>query len=222
VPLRGVSVVFVPDANRWACDSDWKDHVAAQSEVKQRIAQAAAELFMERGYAGTSVREIGERARVGQSSLYHHARSKGQLLRELHGTFAQELIGLLERVVASDASPPEQLRGVIHAILSVVETHRAVVTVYLRESYALPEEARDEVMQERDRMDFMVDLIIKRGLESGDFRQDVDVHLTRLAILGMCNWSYQWYRPDGSQSMNEISQYFADLAMSGVLHNPPG
>jgi len=175
---------------------------------------------MERGYAGTSVREIGERAGVGQSSLYHHARSKGQLLRELHGTFAQELIALLEKAAASDASPPDQLRSVIYAVLSVVETHRAVVTVYLRESYALSEEARQEVMQERDKMDFMVDLILKRGVESGDFRPDLDVHLTRLAILGMCNWSYQWYRPDGPQSMAEISKYFADVAMAGVLHNP--
>jgi len=195
--------------------------MAEHSQVKERILQAAAELFMERGFAGTSVREIGERAEVGQSSLYHHAHSKGELLRELHRTFAQELIGLFEHVVSSDAAPAAQLRGVIKATLSVVETHRPVVTVYLRESYALPEEAREEVREERAKIDFMVDLILKRGIDSGEFRQDLDVRLTRLAILGMCNWSYQWYRPDGPHKMADISDYFADIAMSGVLDGHP-
>jgi AcrR family transcriptional regulator len=198
-----------------------KEPVAEQNEVKERILRAAADLFMERGFAGTSVREIGERAEVGQSSLYHHARSKGQLLRDLHGSFAQELIRLIEQVVASDASPTIQLRGVIDAVMSVVHTHRAEVTVYLRESYALPADARDEVGQERNKIDSMVDLILQRGLDSGEFRQDLDIHLTRLAILGMCNWSYQWYRPNGSQSMADISEYFADLAVRGVLSDRP-
>ena len=46
-------------------------------DVKARILDVAARLFMEQGFAATSVREIGERAGVGQSSLYHHVRSKG-------------------------------------------------------------------------------------------------------------------------------------------------
>jgi len=194
-----------------------KDHVAERNNVKERILRAAAELFMEQGFAGTTVREIGERAGVGQSSLYHHARSKGQLLRELHAHQAQELIELLEQVVSRDASPTIQLRGVINAFLSVVHTHRPVVTVYLRESHALSEDAREEVNHERHKVDSMVESILRRGLESGEFRPDLDIRLTRLAILGMCNWSYQWYRPDGPQGMEEISEYFADLAVQGVL-----
>ena len=80
----------------------------------------------------------------------------------------------------------------------------------------LSEEARQEVNKERDEIDSMVDLVLKRGIDSGEFRQDLDIHLTRLAILGMCNWSYQWYRPDGAQTMAEISDYFGDLAVAAV------
>jgi len=176
---------------------------------------------MERGFAGTSVRDIGERAQVTQSSLYHHAHSKGQLLHELHGTLARELIGRVEQVVSSEASASDQLRGVIKAIMSVVDTHRPVVTVYLRETYALSEEAREEVRHERDKLDFLVDLVLRRGIDSGELRPDLDVHLTRLAILGMCNWSYQWYRPEGPQKMADISEYFANLVAPGVLASSP-
>ena len=191
--------------------------MAPHNEVKERILRAAAELFMERGFAGTTVREIGERAKVGQSSLYHHARSKGELLRELHGRQAHEQFELLEKIITSNETPTAQLRATVSAIMSVVHTHRPVVTVYLREGHSLSEEARAEVNQERDKMHSLVDIIIRRGIESGEFRGDLDVHLTRLAILGMCNWSYQWYRPDGPQSMEKISEYFADLAVQGVL-----
>ena len=187
------------------------------NQVKERIIRAATELFMERGFGGTTVREIGERAGVGQSSLYHHAHSKGQLLAELHATHVQSMIGLLEEVVKSQEAPTVQLRGVVTGILAMVHTHRAVVTVYLRESYALSDEARKEVGLERKKVDSIVDLILKRGLKSGEFRPDLDVHLTRLAILGMCNWAYQWYQPKGPQTIDEIGEYFANLAEAAVV-----
>jgi AcrR family transcriptional regulator len=191
------------------------------NQVKERIIRAATELFMERGFGGTTVREIGERAGVGQSSLYHHAHSKGQLLAELHATHVQSMIGLLEEVVKSQEAPTVQLRGVVTGILAMVHTHRAVVTVYLRESYALSDEARKEVGLERKKVDSIVDLILKRGLKSGEFRPDLDVHLTRLAILGMCNWAYQWYQPKGPQTIDEIGEYFADLVEAAVVSGRP-
>lgn len=189
-----------------------------RNNVKERIIRAAAELFMERGFGGTTVREIGERAGVGQSSLYHHAHSKGQLLAEMHAKHVQDLIGMLEAIVDSDESPTMQLRGVITALLAMVHSHRAVVTVYLRESYALSTEAREEVREERKKTDAIIDRIIMRGKECGEFRSDLDVFLTRRAILGMCNWTYQWYQPNGPRTIEEIGEYFADLAVASVIN----
>lgn len=191
-----------------------------KNPVKQRILDAAAELFMERGFAGTTVREIGERAGVGQSSLYHHARSKGQLLAELHALHAREIMERLEQVLGSREAPIVQLRGVIKSLVAMVHTHRAVVTVYLREGHALSDEARKEVRRERKKVDSIIDRILKQGVDSGEFRPDLDVYLTRRAILGMCNWAYQWYQPSGSRTINEIGEYFADLAESAVCHQP--
>lgn len=188
-----------------------------RSNVKERIVKAAADLFMERGFGGTTVREIGERAGVGQSSLYHHAHSKGQLLAELHAKHVQDISGRLEAIFESKDSPAVQLREVVKALLAMVHTHKAVVTVYLRESYALSDEARDGVAVERKNNDTIIERIIQRGIDSGEFRSDLDVTLTRRAILGMCNWAYQWYSPKGPHSIDEISEYFADLAEASVV-----
>ena len=191
--------------------------MAYEDDVKGRILEAAAELFMERGFGGASVREIGERAGVGQSSLYYHVHSKGQLLQQLHSTFVQEMIAKLESVPSSGASAADQLREVIHVILTTVETHQSRVTVYLREHHALSTDAKEQIQRDRDRVDTLVDAVIQHGIDTGEFRADLDVHLTRLAVLGMCNWSYEWYRPGGPRKISEISDYFASLALQGML-----
>jgi len=193
-----------------------ENQTADRSNVKERIVRAAADLFMERGFGGTTVREIGERAGVGQSSLYHHARSKGQLLAELHGKHVQDIIEQLEEILESKESPTAQLRDVIKALTAMVDTHRAVVTVYLRESYALSDDARKQVGIERRKNDAIIDQIIRRGLDTGEFRPDLDIQLTRRAILGMVNWTYQWYQPNGPQTIEQIGEYFGDLAVAAV------
>jgi AcrR family transcriptional regulator len=195
-----------------------KKQVNDRNNVKERIVRAAADLFMERGFSGTTVREIGERAGVGQSSLYHHAHSKGQLLAELHAKHVQDITGRLNAIVESNEAPTTQLRDVVKALLAMVDTHRTVVTVYLRESYALSDEARNGVALDRKKNDSIVELIIERGIKSGEFRSDLDITLTRRAILGMCNWAYQWYNPKGPQTIEDISEYFADLAEASVTN----
>jgi len=185
-------------------------------DVKARILDVAARLFMEQGFAATSVREIGERAGVGQSSLYHHVRSKGQLLFQLSHGFSSDLLERLTAMAASTPSPTEQLRGVVRVVLAVVESHQAEVTVFLREGHALPEGPRQQIQKERDQVDAMVDRMVSEGIAVGELRPDLDVRLTRMAILGMCNWTYQWFRPDGAKTSAEIADYFAGLLLCGL------
>lgn len=189
-------------------------------DVRARILEVAAQLFMEQGFAATSVREIGERAAVGQSSLYHHVQSKGQLLYQLHQSFSKDLVDRLNNVVSSTPSPTEQIRGLVHVVLSVVESHQAEVTVFLRESHALPEGSRAEIQRDRDQVDAIVDRMIADGIEAGELRKGLDVQLTRLGILGMCNWTYQWFKPGGEHTSEQIADYFADLVINGLVAQP--
>jgi TetR/AcrR family transcriptional regulator, cholesterol catabolism regulator len=185
-------------------------------DVKARILEVAARLFMEQGFAATSVREIGEQAAVGQSSLYHHVRSKSQLLFQLSQSFSTELLDRITAMVAASPSPTQQLRGLVHVVLSVVESHQAEVTVFLREGHALPDGPRQQVQHERDLVDAMVDKMILDGIAAGELRPDLDVRLTRMGILGMCNWTYQWFQADGEHSSTQIADYFADLVLFGM------
>src|ERR1700761_9038275 len=103
------------------------------SGTKERILRVAAELFYHNGFAATSVREIAEAAGVGQSSLYHHLRSKDQILIQLHVAFIDKLVADLQMTAASDAPPADQLQEIARVILATVESHQYEVTVFLRE-----------------------------------------------------------------------------------------
>jgi AcrR family transcriptional regulator len=189
----------------------------ASAATKTRILKIAAELFYRNGFAATSVREIAEAAGVGQSSLYHYLKSKDQILVHLHVAFVDKLLKDLESTSNTNAPPAEQLREIARVVLATVESHQHEVTVFLREEHALPEEARKSIVAERDKVDAIIDSILQRGINRGDFRSDIHVRLVRLGILGMCNWSYQWFRPDGSISSSEIAEQFSDLYLRGLL-----
>lgn len=186
------------------------------NDVKDRIIDVAARLFMERGYAATSVREIGDGAGVGQSSLYHHIGSKGEILIELHRSFIDDLLARMHEAEARDVPTREKVREIIRIVLHTVEQHQARVTVFLREGHALAAEDQRDIQKSRDDVDQILDRILQQGIDRGELRPDIDVRLTRLAIYGMCNWSYQWFRRGGPQSSDEIAGVFADILFRGI------
>ena len=189
-------------------------------DVKQRILDAAAQLFMEKGFSATTVRELGERAGVGQSSLYHHARSKADVLVDLQDRFTDELLSRFENSLASSSSPSEQLLDMMRVLLAIIETHQAEVTIFLREGHALPPEFAERVRRKRDQVDQMMDQVLRRGMKTGEFRS-VDVKLTRLAVFGMCNWAYQWMRPGSGLDGAAIARHFFSIVIEGIGAPPP-
>ncbi len=188
-----------------------------QSEdTKDRILRVAADLFMRQGYGSTSVREIGQHAGISQSALYHHIQSKSHLLKALHERFISEMLEQLEAVAITDGDALQKLRGMITVVMTIIESHQPEVTVFLREQHSLPASMRQSVVMQRDRVDQLVDGVIEAGIASGELRSDLDVRLTRLGILGMCNWAYQWYRAGDRLSALDIAAAFSGIALNGI------
>lgn len=58
--------------------------------------------------------------------------------------------------------------------------------------------------------------LVREGQAEGVVCPDVDPKLAAAAILGMTNWIYHWYRPDGERSADEVAGAFGDLAVAGL------
>ena len=181
----------------------------------ERIFAEAVRIFGEKGYHATSMQNIADAVGLQKGSLYHYISSKEQLLFKIFERSTGALTQELEAIIASNDSPTDKLHRAIQAHLTALCEQLDTYTVYLSERRALSGRNHARVRAEGERHARLLEKIIQQGIASKDFRA-VDTKMTAHAILGMCNWLYQWYSPEGRLSPHEIAEIFSDLVVGGL------
>ena len=184
------------------------------AEKRREVVAQAAELFDCTGYHATSVAELACAAGLSKPTLYHYFSSKDEILFWIHEEFIDLLIEK-ERARPPDLEAGEALREVMRDVLGLMDTHRGHVRVFFEHYRELSAGDQATIARKRDAYEATVERLIARGIESGELRP-VDPRLTALAVFGMCNWAYQWYRKDGALASREIADVFFDLLFSGL------
>jgi AcrR family transcriptional regulator len=186
------------------------------SSREKEIHAAALELFREKGYHATSMREIGEAVGMLKGSLYTYIHSKEDLLAPIFERCTVPLVLEMERI-AGDASldAREQLRQAIRLHVRQVAEKLDVLTVFVSEWRQLSSESLAGLRAQTEHyVDLMVG-IVERGIRDEAFRP-VDPRMTVLGLIGMCNWMVRWYRPDGRLTPDQIAEHFFDLVLRGL------
>jgi TetR/AcrR family transcriptional regulator, cholesterol catabolism regulator len=200
-----------------------RDGVAQGGPPRERAEEvyaAALRLFTEKGYHATSMQDIASALGLYKGSLYHYIGSKEELLVQVFERAMGALLSEVERIVAdSSLAPRTQMRLLVQAHVEAVTRNREALTVYLHEFRALAGESLEVVRTQRERYRELVSTVVERGVRLGEFA-GVDVGIATLALLGMCNWVAQWYRPGGRLEPGEISERFADLLLDGMAAEP--
>lgn len=191
---------------------------AANVVRRQEIVRAAALLFEEKGYHATSVTDIAEAVGLSKPTLYHYVKSKGEIVSWIHDEIIDLLLARLEERVAQDMAPDEILRLNIVDIIESMDTRPGHLKVYFEHHKELPEDLRREAKVKRDRFQALIEETIARGIRGGLFRE-LDIRMTTLALFGITNWSYQWYRPEGAKRSQEVAQHLFDVFIKGVTGN---
>jgi AcrR family transcriptional regulator len=182
---------------------------------KGQILEAAEILFSERGYHGTTMRDIAGETGILPGSLYAHIASKEDILLEICTAAARQFLVSVELVAKGPWGPSEKLSRAMRAHVSVVAGAREAARVFLEEWTALSEPRREEVRTLRDLYELLWDGIIREGIGKGAFRK-MDRRFARLLVLSAANWTYTWYDPEGPLSPNEIADRFTDLLLGGL------
>ncbi len=179
------------------------------------IVAAAGRIFREKGYHATSVRDIAESVGLLKGSLYHYIRSKEELLARLFDGLLEDTVRELEAIVTRDASPDARLGAMVRAYAASVMANHDAVGLYLRESRSLPAAELAKLGARRRRMRGLFTAVIADGVRAGMFAVG-DAKIAALAILGGCNWLYEWYRPGGRLSSDAIADELAERAVRSV------
>jgi AcrR family transcriptional regulator len=188
---------------------------------RSQVIALAAELFDERGYANVSMEQLAVAAGIAKPTLYHYFRAKDEILRGIHEAFIDLLLERQEERRRLALSPADLLLGAMTDILGLMETHRGHVRVFFEHYRELPDTVREEIRVKRVRYQNLVRDAVAEGIRTGVFRE-VDADIATMAVFGMCNWAYQWWRPGSGADPAHTAQRIWDLVMRGLVAPDPG
>lgn len=189
------------------------------SNKQIEIVNAAIQLFQQKGYHATSMQDIADAVGLQKGSLYHYITSKDDLLVDIiHDAIAQYNARLAE-VRSMDLPVRRKLELAVRYHLKGIAEKLGMLTIFLRESYALEPDKAKVLDEESARYNRMFEELFQEGIDSGEVR-GLDPKLATRTVLGACNWFYRWYRPDGARSIDELADFFVDVLFNGIAAAP--
>ena len=166
-------------------------------DTRANLLHAALRLFGERGYHATSLQDVIDAAGCSKGAFYHYFDSKEDLLLLFHDTSIDHLLDFAERKAAEPGNPLERLLSIFRHHLESMSTFHDHMAVFHNEARFLTHEKFRLVQVKRDRYEAAVRSLVQEARDEGALRADLDVKLFSLALLGVFNWAFRWYRPDG-------------------------
>jgi TetR/AcrR family transcriptional regulator, cholesterol catabolism regulator len=183
------------------------------SARRTELTRAAARLFAEKGYHGTSTADLAEALGVQKGSLYAHIESKADLLWEVAREGAEAFHAALD-ALPDEGPSVERIRLAVRAHLRVVSEQLDVATVFTREWRYLEGERRERFVAERRRYEERFRALFREGRDRGDLRTDLDDATAALLALSAVNWAYTWLRPGAAT--DELADRFTALLLDGM------
>jgi AcrR family transcriptional regulator len=189
-------------------------------DSRQEILRTAARLFQQRGYDATSMNDVAAALKLSKGGLYHHFQSKDEILFEIMNHAMEITQQRVLDPVRGIADPEERLRTLIRLHIEVVLSPRdREITVMLHENHPLPPALRKRInSRKKDYVHFLENLMAEVQRQGRkEFSAKVSPRAAAFALLGMINWIYQWYKPEGELQAGSLIPQFTDLIFGGIF-----
>jgi AcrR family transcriptional regulator len=169
------------------------------------LLRVCARLFREKGFDGTSIRDISHAAGMHSGSPFYHFKTKQEMLVAVMGQGLEEGLRHLEAVAALKLPPAEKFRKLVRAHLETLcgDGHD-FIPVMLYDWRSLTPANRRGVISLKDRYDALWQKVTDELQAEGIMRGDAQ--LARLFTFGVLNWTARWYRAGGRKSLDEIAE----------------
>lgn len=198
-------------------------------EVRQKILISAEELFAERGFSATSIREIASRAEVNSAMIYYYFQDKQGLYRSIVDVCSNETYRMLLKAFKGRRDPADQLRGFCIEYARAHYLNRDIVKIIHREMLENGEDLSEFVRMYFSKSVDAVKDILTRGVETGRFKK-VDMELTGATLFGLILFIFLSepviLSMKGMKSLDEaavmkITGDLVDIFLSGIVNTNP-
>lgn len=190
-------------------------HQPNAKERKTVILNEAARLIREKGYGGTTLRELAKRSGIQGGSIYHHFASKQEILFRIMDNTMTRLTSRVQKAVDDVNDPSGKLAQAIrsHIEYHTVEPDKTYITD--AELRSLAPENHEIIVRMRDKYERLYVQIIKEGIQKGQMEIS-HVKLTIRALLQACTGVSYWFKPKGPLSVGDIADNYINLFFRGI------
>jgi AcrR family transcriptional regulator len=187
---------------------------------REEIVEIASRLFAQRSYRGVGVRAVAAAVGVQPASIYHHFRSKADILDAIIADVTERFISAHLQLLDAKFVTASSMRQLITKHVVYFWQHRFAESVGLRELKELSPERAEQVRRTRRSYQDAWIRAIETGIADG-WLSAQDPRIAALAVLSMINGVNAWYREDGPLRIEEVAQMHADMAVAGLLGGSP-
>ena len=189
------------------------------------ILDCATEIFADKGYEGASMRDLSRLSGMSLAGLYYYFDSKEKLLYLIQKHTFTTIVERLRERLARSSDPEERIRIFIHNHVDYAVAKQKAMTVLSHEDDVLKDSQGAEVAAiKRDYYKICVglveDLAKAEGLtglgSKADNHAGIATRTAVMALFGMMNWLYTWYKPRIDPEAAAIARHISDIFLHGV------
>ncbi len=194
--------------------------VLSSSSRKEQVIRVAAELFREKGYVASSMRDLAQKLGIEAASLYSHIKSKEEILHILCFDMAADFMASLEEVEKQQDLPAsEKLRKGIIGHIQVMAQDLTASAVFMNEHRHLSQPSLRDFLLMRIRYINRFKGMIEEGVATGEFKKSIDKKLAVMTLFSSLNWMPMWYDPKAAIEPVELGFQLADMLINGLKQN---
>ncbi len=185
-----------------------------QAFVREEILNSATELFAGRGYRAVTIDDVAANLGYTKSVVYYYFKSKNEILWQI---ITRIFDGYLEKIVAEKSkglSPGATLAQMVRLHALNVMENPEWTSIFNREESELDPAQRRQIRKMKREYDAVFEQVYEAGVAQGLFRP-IPPHVAIGGAMGMCNWLYVWYDPEGPLTAEEIAGHFATMLSGG-------
>ena len=185
----------------------------------EEIIDVASQLFSEKGYKATSLKDIADLVGLHKTSLFHYFRNKEEILMGVMDKPMKMRMNFLDEIMNNSLlSGPEKFKQAFKSQVFMTCEFRDHINVWLTEIRSLSPHNQGIYNRKRKEYELRFEKIVREIQADGktDLFKDIDPKIATLAVLGMSNWLLKWYSPDGSFTPDAIFDAFYHVITKGA------
>ena len=180
-----------------------------------KLLQEAARLFRRKGYERTTVRDLANAVGIQSGSIFHHFKSKEEILRSVMEETVIYNTALLRAALDEASDLRERVLALIRGELqSIMGGTGEAMAVLVYEWRSLSEEGKAQVLALRDQYEQVWLGVLEEARAAGYVQSDP--FILRRFLTGALSWTTTWYRPDGPMTLDSL----AEEALAMVIRAP--